>query len=76
MDAFEELFNSFSVEKRERLQDLFSSYQLTKSQRLILVKESADLELFQEGDIFTFLDFNKIDKQIGKRRGQELINQI
>lgn len=76
MDAFEELFNSFSVEKRERLQDLFSSYQLTKAQRLILVKESADLELFQEGDIFSFLDFNKIDKQIGKRRGQELINQI
>ena len=76
MDAFEELFNSFSVEKRERLQDLFSSYQLTKAQRLILVKESADLELFQEGDIFSFLDFNKIDKQIGKRRGQELINQV
>ena len=76
MNAYEELFNSFTPQKREKLNSLFLNYQLTSAQRLIILKESADLELFQESDIFSFLDFNKIDKQIGKRRGQELVDQV
>ena len=76
MNAYDELLNSFSPQKREKLNSLFLKYQLTSAQRLIILKDSADLELFQEGDIFSFIDFDKIDKQIGKRRGQELVEQI
>ena len=62
MDAFNELLESFSSSKREKLQELFDNYKLTKAQMLILLKASADLELFLEDDIFKFLDFEKIDK--------------
>ena len=55
MDAFNELLESFSSSKREKLQELFDNYKLTKAQMLILLKASADLELFLEDDIFKFL---------------------
>ena len=76
MDAFNELFESFSSSKREKLQELFDNYKLTKAQMLILLKASADLELFLEDDIFKFLDFEKIDKLQGKRRAQEIVKQV
>lgn len=76
MDAFNELLESFSSSKREKLQELFDNYKLTKAQMLILLKASADLELFLEDDIFKFLDFEKIDKLQGKRRAQEIVKQV
>ncbi|MGN0906103.1 MAG: SPL family radical SAM protein [Bullifex sp.] len=76
MNAYDALLSSFSEAKRSAFTSLFEKYSVTQADRLQLLKDSADLELFQEKELMEVLDFESIDSKQGKRRSEELMRQV
>ncbi|MCR5732921.1 MAG: DNA photolyase [Sphaerochaetaceae bacterium] len=76
MKALDELIESFDEKKRERLLSLVDNYQLTDSQTLELLKDEADLELWQETSALDIFDYPLIDSRQGKRKAEELMKEL
>ncbi len=76
MSAQDDLIRSFGAEKRARLEALVERYHLTSAQQLELLKNEADLELWQECSSLDILDYEKIDGFQGKRQAEELMREL
>ena len=74
MSAYDSLLASFPPERQEAFTALFEKYSMTQADRLQFLKDSADLELFQEKDLLSVLDMEKIDSRQAKRRAEELMS--
>ena len=75
MSAYDSLLASFPPERQEAFTALFEKYSMTQADRLQFLKDSADLELFQEKDLLSVLDMEKIDSRQAKRRAEELMRE-
>ena len=75
MSAQDDLIRSFGAEKRARLEALVERYHLTSAQQLELLKNEADLELWQECSSLDILDYEKIDGFQGIGRGLSPVRQ-
>lgn len=76
MKALDNLTESFDEEKRGRILSLAKKYQLTDSRLLELLKNEADLELWQEKSTLDILDYQLIDSRQGKRKAEELMKEM
>ena len=76
MSAYDSLLTSFTPDRRKAFTELFEKYSMTQADRLQFLKDSADLELFQEKGLPEILDVDKIDSKQGKRRSEELMRQV
>lgn len=75
MDAYDELLQAFSAEKRDRFLNLFDRYMITRSARLELIKDERDTELWLEKSLLETIDFDKVDSLKGPARREELLRQ-
>ncbi len=76
MGAQDELLQSFDDRKRLAIEQLASRYRLTSAQTLELLKDEADLELWQEKSSLDIFDYDKIDTYQGKRQAEELMREL